>query len=101
MADSAAAVEKIPAALNDLSRAEKLTMSKEEVGEEVGKDDEEELRVKWEPWTIPNPSVHVRTFTTRQRFFKKSPYTGERPSAGPPDLMRRLEHDCFCSVKNI
>lgn len=73
MADSVAAVGKIPAALNDLRRAEKLTMSKEEVGEEVEKEDDEGLRVKWEPWTIPNPSVHVRTFTTRRRFLKKSP----------------------------
>lgn len=45
MADLAAAVEKIPAALNDLSHAEKLTMSEEEgaVGE-VGEEEEEGRR---------------------------------------------------------
>lgn len=101
MADPAAAVEKIPAALNDLSRAEKLTMSQEREEEEEEVEDDEGLRVKWKPWTIPNPSVGVRTFTARRRFFRNSPQTGERPSAGPPDLTRRSEHDCFCSVKNI
>lgn len=55
-----------PAVLNDLSRAEKLTMREDE-------EEEEGWALNGKTLDHPQPFCRVRSLKTRQRFFKNSP----------------------------